>query len=64
MACWLVWLSPVLAWAASGDLGTLRLTDLGPRLFPLLVMAGTTMGLSGMITGLTLGLLPMRRRNS
>ena len=29
-----------LAWAASGDLGTLRLTDLGPRLFPLLVMAG------------------------
>jgi hypothetical protein len=45
-----------LAWAASGDLGTLRLADLGPRLFPLLVMAGTTMGLSGMITGLVLGL--------
>jgi hypothetical protein len=45
-----------LAWAASGDLGTLRLTDLGPRLFPLLVMAGTTMGLSGLITGLALGL--------
>ncbi len=53
-----------LAWAASGDLGTLRLAGLGPRLFPLLVMAGTTMGLSGMITGLTLGLLPRRRRNS
>ena len=52
-----------LAWAASGDLGTLRLTDVGPRLFPLLVMAATTMGLSGMITGLTLGLLPKRRRN-
>jgi hypothetical protein len=44
-----------LAWAASGDLGTLRLADLGPRLFPLLVMACTTMGLSGMITGLALG---------
>jgi Family of unknown function (DUF6350) len=47
-----------LAWAASGDLGTLRLADMGPRLFPLLVMAGTTMGLSGMITGLVLGLIP------
>ena len=45
-----------LAWAASGDLGTLRLAGLGPRLFPLLVMAGTTMGLSGLITGLALGL--------
>jgi hypothetical protein len=44
-----------LAWAASGDLGTLRLADLGPRLFPLLVMAGTSMGLSGLITGLALG---------
>jgi hypothetical protein len=52
-----------LAWAASGDIGTLRLTDLGPRLFPLLVMAGTTMGLSGMITGLVLG-LPVRRGRS
>jgi hypothetical protein len=45
-----------LAWVASGDLGTLRLADIGPRLFPLLVMAGTTMGLSGLITGLVLGL--------
>jgi hypothetical protein len=43
------------AWMASGDLGTLRLADLGPRLLPLLVMAGTTMGLSGLITGLALG---------
>jgi hypothetical protein len=50
-----------LAWAASGDLGTLRLADLGPRLFPLLVMAGTTMGLSGLITGLALGLAGRRR---
>jgi Family of unknown function (DUF6350) len=46
-----------LAWAASGDLGTLRLTDMGPRLVPLLVMACTTMGLSGMITGLAWGLI-------
>jgi Family of unknown function (DUF6350) len=51
-----------LAWAASGDLGTLRLTDMGPRLFPLLVMASTTMGLSGMIAGLVLGLIPRRPR--
>jgi hypothetical protein len=49
-----------LAWAASGDLGNLRLADLGPRLFPLLVMAGTTMGLSGLITGLALGLAARR----
>jgi hypothetical protein len=46
-----------VAWAASGDLGILRLTDIGPRLVPLLIMAGTTMGLSGMITGLVLGLI-------
>ena len=52
-----------LAWAASGDLGTLRLTGLGPRLFPLLIMAATTMGLSGMITGLALGLIPRRGRS-
>jgi Family of unknown function (DUF6350) len=44
-----------LAWAASGDLGTLRLAAMGPRLVPLLVMASTTMGLSGLITGLALG---------
>ena len=53
-----------LAWAASGDLGTLRLADLGPRLFPSLVMAGTTMGLSGLITGLALGLADRSGRNT
>jgi hypothetical protein len=53
-----------LAWAASGDLGTLRLAGLGPRLVPLLVMAATTMGLSGMITGLALGLTARSRRNT
>ncbi len=51
-----------LAWATSGDLGTVRLADLGPRLRPLLVMAVTTMSLAGMITGLLLGLL--RRRSA
>lgn len=50
-----------LAWAASGDLGTLRLADLGPQLRPLLVMATSTLGLSGMLTGLLLGLV--RRRH-
>jgi Family of unknown function (DUF6350) len=51
-----------LAWAASGDLGTLRLADLGPRLFPLLVMAGTTMSLSGLIAGLALGCVGRPRK--
>lgn len=56
-----------LGWAASGALGTLRLVDLGPRLLPLLVMAMTTMGLAGLITGLLLGLVgrsSRRRRTS
>ena len=51
-----------LAWAASGDLGNLRLAGLGPRLVPLLVMSGTTMGLAGMITGLMLGLVRRARQ--
>jgi hypothetical protein len=46
-----------LGWAAGGDLGVVRLTDLGPRLWPLLVMAATTMGLAGLLTGLVLGLV-------
>ena len=52
-----------LAWAASGDLGTLRLADLGPRLLPLLVMAGSTMGLSALITGLALGWVGRPKEN-
>ncbi len=52
-----------LAWATSGDLGMLRLTDIGPRLVPLLIMAVTTMGLSGMIAGLALGLIRRRGRS-
>jgi hypothetical protein len=51
-----------LAWAASGDLGTLRLVGLGPRLLPLLIMAATTVGLAGLITGLLLGLVRRRVR--
>ena len=51
-----------LAWAASGDLGTVRLAAMGPRLAPLLIMASTTMGLSGLITGLALGLIGPSRR--
>ncbi len=50
-----------VAWATSGDLGATRLADLGPRLFPLLVMSVTTLGLAGMITGLLLGVLRTRR---
>jgi hypothetical protein len=46
-----------LGWATSGDLGSLRLAGLGPRMLPLVIMAVTTMGLSGMIAGLTLGLV-------
>lgn len=44
------------AWTTSGDLGSLRLAGLGPLLLPLLVMAVSTLGLAGMVTGLLLGL--------
>lgn len=49
-----------LGWAAGGDLGSIRLVDLGPRLGPLLIMATTTMGLAGVTTGLLLGLVRPR----
>jgi hypothetical protein len=51
-----------LGWATSGDLGSLRLAGLGPRLLPLVIMAATTMGLSGMVVGLVLGLVRIGRR--
>lgn len=44
-----------LAWTTSGDLGSVRLAGLGPRLVPLLVMSTTTLGLSGMLTGAVIG---------
>jgi hypothetical protein len=53
-----------LAWATSGDLGTVRLTGLGPLLLPLLVMSVTTLGLAGMVTGLALGLWRRARRSA
>lgn len=53
-----------LGWAAGGDLGAVRLVGLGPRLGPLLVMAVTTMGLSGVVTGLALGLVRHLRTRS
>jgi hypothetical protein len=53
-----------LAWASGGDLGATRLTDLGPRLWPLLVMACSTMGLSGLAAGLVLGLVRRTRGRS
>jgi hypothetical protein len=51
-----------LGWASGGDLGAVRLTALGPRLLPLLIMAPTTMGLAGVIVGFFLGLLRRRPR--
>ena len=51
-----------LAWTTSGDLGSLRLTGLGPRLVPLLVMSTTTLGLSGMLTGAVTGVVQHLRR--
>ena len=53
-----------LGWAAGGDLGAVRLTGLGPRLGPLLVMAATTMGLAGLLTGLVLSLVRHVRKRS
>ncbi|MFP5283377.1 MAG: DUF6350 family protein [Actinomycetes bacterium] len=50
-----------LAWAAGGALGDARLAEVGPRLLPLLVLAGSTLGLSGMATGLVAALLRRRR---
>ena len=52
-----------LGWATAGDLGTVRLTGLGPLLLPLLVMGVTTLGLAGMVTGLLLGLWRRFRRD-
>lgn len=50
-----------IAWTTSGDLGGLRLAGLGPLLLPLLVMAVSTLGLAGMLTGLLLGLVSRYR---
>lgn len=51
-----------VAWSTSGDLGSDLLAGLGPQLVPVLVMATSTMGLSGAICGLLLGLWNRRPR--
>ena len=51
-----------VAWLTSGDLGGELLSGLGPQLLPVLVMATSTMGLSGAICGLLLGLWRRRPR--
>lgn len=51
-----------VAWASSGDLGSDLLAGLGPELVPVLVMATSTMGLSGAVCGLVLGLSRRRPR--
>jgi hypothetical protein len=51
-----------VAWLTSGDLGTDLLAGLGPELVPVLVMSTSTMGLSGAICGLVLGLWRRRPR--
>lgn len=52
-----------LSWLTSGDLGSDLLSGLGPQLVPVLVMATSTLGLSGAICGLLLGLWRRPRRN-
>lgn len=45
---------------ATGDLGSVRLVDLGARLSALAIMAPSTLGLSGMATGAVMGWLANR----
>lgn len=47
---------------ATGDLGSVRLVNLGAKLDTLLVMAPSTLGLAGMATGAVLGWLAARQR--
>ena len=53
-----------VAWLSSGDLGSDLLSGLGPAIVPVLVMATSTMGLSGALCGLVLGLWNSRPRRS
>ena len=48
-------LSLLLQLLAGGDLGSVRLVDLGARRQALAIMASTSMGLAGMVTGAILG---------
>ena len=47
----------VLVWLTGGDAGTDRLAGFGARILPLAVMSATTLGLSGLVTGLVIGLV-------
>jgi hypothetical protein len=49
-----------LAALSGGDLGTVRLVGMGPLLLNLLVLAPTTMGLSGLLAGAIAGLTSYR----
>lgn len=49
-------------WATGGDLGAARLAGVGPRWLPVLVLAGSTLGLAGIVTGLAIGLRRRYRR--
>lgn len=46
-----------LGWLAGGDLGSNRLSGVGPRLTQLFVMSPTLMGVAGVLTGFAVGLL-------
>ena len=47
----------ILVWLTGGDAGVDRLAGFGARMVPLAVMATTTLGLSGLVTGLVIGLV-------
>lgn len=55
VACGL--LAVVVGWLSSGALGSARLVSVGPRLAQLVVLAPTTLGLAGLVTGAAIGLL-------
>ncbi|MGJ3508650.1 cell division protein PerM [Enemella sp. A6] len=50
-----------LAAVSGGDLGTEHLVGVGPRLLELLIMSLGVLGISGVVTGLVIGLLRLRR---
>lgn len=50
-----------LAAISGGDLGTEHLVGVGPRLLELLIMSLGVLGITGVVTGLTVGLLRLRR---
>lgn len=53
-----------LAAVSGGGLGTVRLAEVGPRMPELIVMTVTTLGISGLLTGLVCGLLRLWRSRS